>query len=39
MEKENIVVALDKKGHKVVVINSIIFYGKKSIPWEAVENY
>ena len=39
MENTNIVVALDKKGHKVVVINSIIFYGKKKLPWNEVEKY
>lgn len=39
MENNNIVVALDSKGHKVVVINDILFYGKKSIPWNKVEEY
>lgn len=39
MEDTNIVVALDENGHEVVVINNIIFYGKKNIPWEMVEKY
>lgn len=39
MEKKNIIVAEDDKGHKVVVINVILFHGKRSIPWDAVEAY
>lgn len=39
MRKENVIIALDKSGHKVVIINSIIFYGKKNIPWDEVELY
>lgn len=39
MEKENIAVALDKKGHKIVVINNIMFYGKRRLPWNEVEKY
>lgn len=39
MGKKKIVVALDKSGNQVVVIKDIIFYGKKSIPWSAVEEY
>lgn len=31
--------ALDKKGRKVVVINEILFYGKKKLPWDEVEKY
>lgn len=39
MKNEGIVVALDKKGHYVVIINHILFYGKKNIPWNEVERY
>lgn len=39
MDKKNIVVAEDDKGHKVVVINEILFHGKRSIPWDKVEEY
>lgn len=39
MGKENIVVAIDDKGHKVVVINTILFYGKKKLPWDEIEEY
>lgn len=39
MERENIVVGFDKKGHKVVVINNIMFFGKRKLPWDEVENY
>ncbi len=38
MEKE-IVIALDAKGHKVVVMNEILFYGKRNLPWDKVEQY
>lgn len=38
-KKESIVVALDKKGHKVVVINNIMFFGKRNLPWDEVEKY
>jgi hypothetical protein len=39
MEHKEIVVALDKKGHNIVVINNIIFYGKKNIHWNKVKQY
>lgn len=39
MKNNDIVITFDKKGHKVVIINNIMFYGKKSIAWEDVENY
>lgn len=39
MQKENIVVVLDKKGHKVVLINNIRFFGKRKLPWSEVEQY
>lgn len=37
--KKELVIALDAKGHKVVVINEILFYGKKNLPWDKVEQY
>lgn len=36
---KDIVIAVDKKGHKVVVINEILFTGRKSLPWKEVEKY
>ena len=39
MEHKEIVVALDQKGHKIVVINNIIFHGKKNIYWNKVKQY
>ena len=39
MDNKEFVVARDKKGHKVVVINNIIFRGKKNIPWNEVKQY
>lgn len=39
MDRNHIVIALDKKGHKIAVINDILFYGKKNIPWSKVEEY
>ena len=39
MTKEKVRFALDKKGRKVVVINEILFYGRKSMPWDKVEEY
>lgn len=39
MEKNNIVVVFDKEGNKVVMINDILFYGKKNISWNDVEDY
>ena len=37
--KKELVVALDAKGHKVVVINVILFHGKRNQPWDKVEQY
>ena len=39
MGKEKIVVAFDEKCHKVVLLNTILFYGKKSLPWDKIEEY
>lgn len=39
MNKSKIIVALDKRGHKIVLINDILFYGKKNISWDKVEKY
>lgn len=39
MRKESVQFALDKKGRKIVVINQILFYGKKKSPWNEVEKY
>ena len=38
MNKE-LVIALDEKKRKVVVINEILFYGKRNPPWDKVEQY
>ena len=37
--KKDLVIALDEKGHKVVVINEILFHGKRNPPWDKVEEY
>ena len=37
--KNNVLVAMDEKGKKVVVIPQIIFKGKRSISWKEVEKY
>lgn len=37
--KKELVIALDAKGHKVVVMNEILFYGKRNPPWDKVEEY
>ena len=37
--KKELVIALDAKGHKVVVINEIMFQGKRNPPWDKVEQY
>ncbi len=37
--KKELVISLDAKGRKVVVINEILFYGKKNLPWDKVEQY
>lgn len=37
--KKELVIALDEKGRKVVVINEILFRGKRNLPWEKVEEY
>ena len=37
--KKELVIALDSKGHKVVVLNEIVFYGKRTPPWDKVEQY
>ena len=31
--------AKDKKGRKVIVMNEIIFYGKRKMPWKEVKKY
>lgn len=36
---EDILIQVDEKGEKIVVIPQTIFHGKRSISWEAVENY
>lgn len=37
--KNEIVIAKDKKDNKVVVIDEIIFKGRKKLPWKEVEKY
>lgn len=37
--KNEFIIARDKKGNKVVVINEIIFEGRKKLPWKEVEKY
>ena len=37
--KNHLVIAKDKKDNKVVVINEIIFGGRKNLPWKEVEKY
>ena len=37
--KRNVSVILDADGNKIVVINDIVFKGKRSISWEEVEKY
>ena len=32
-------IVIDKKGRKVVIIDKIVFAGKRKIDWDAVENY
>ena len=39
MKNNKIKFALDKKGRKVVVINEILFYGKRRLPWKEVRKY
>ncbi|MCI8956784.1 MAG: hypothetical protein HFG29_07330 [Eubacterium sp.] len=39
MRKKSVQFALDKKGRKIVVINQILFYGKKKLTWNEVEKY
>ena len=34
-----ITIVTDKKGHKIVQINEIIFKGKQNIDWKSVEKY
>jgi transcriptional regulator with XRE-family HTH domain len=38
-EKRNVSVIQDADGNKIVVINDIVFKGKRSIAWEDVEKY
>ena len=39
-KRKNVIsIANDKKGNKVVVINEIIFEGRKNLPWKEVEKY
>ena len=39
MRKKSVQFALDKKGRKIVVINQILFYGKKKLPWNEGQKY
>ena len=36
--KNHLVIAKDKKDNKVVVINEIIFEGRKNLPWKTQKN-
>ena len=38
-ELNNVLVAKDVNGDKVVVIPQVIFKGKRTIPWDEVEQY
>jgi len=38
-EKRNVSLIQDADGNKIVVINDIVFKGKRSIAWEDVEKY
>lgn len=38
-EFNNVLVAKDVNGNKVVVIPQVIFKGKRTIPWDEVEQY
>ena len=38
-ELNNVLVATDMNGNKVVVIPQVIFKGKRTIPWDEVEQY
>lgn len=38
-EERNVSVVKDLSGNNVVVIHDIIFKGKRSVPWNDVENY
>ena len=37
--RENVLVVIDGRGEKIVVIPKIIFKGKRSISWKEVERY
>ena len=37
--KRNVSVIQDADGNNIVMINDVIFKGKKSLDWEAVEKY
>ena len=37
--KRNVSVIQDAEGHHIVVINDVIFKGRRSIAWEDVEQY
>lgn len=38
-QNNNVLIAKDKDGNKVVIIPQVIFKGKRTIPWEEVEKY
>ena len=37
--KRNVTVIQDAEGNKIVIINDVIFKGRRSIDWESVEQY
>ena len=37
--KKHLIIAKDKKDNKVVIINEILFKGRKNLPWKEVEKY
>ena len=39
MQDVKVKYAKDKKGRKVIVMNEIIFYGKRRLPWKDVKKY
>ena len=39
MQDAKVKYAKDKKGRKVIVMNEIIFYGKRRLPWKDVKKY
>ena len=39
MQEEKLSFIMDAEGHSIVIINDIVFKGRRGIDWQSVKNY